>query len=97
MTWSQWANAAASACVALSSLVFVVTYTCLAPWRATVAGRHVMAVTIVIGLLGTYTVAITLWPGTAPALRVARIVVVLSMAGLLAQRTWMVIRAQRRR
>ncbi|MFF7198155.1 hypothetical protein ACFZAM_31165 [Streptomyces sp. NPDC008079] len=97
MDWSQWINAAASALVAVCALVFVVTYALLAPWRASVAGRHVMAVTVVIGLLGAYTVAFTVWPSVAPVLRVIRVVIVLAMAGLLVQRTWMVIRAQRRR
>jgi hypothetical protein len=65
VSWAEWANAAASGAVAVCALVFVVTYAALAPWRASEAGRHIM--------------------------------VVLSLAGLLVQRTVMVIRAQRRR
>jgi hypothetical protein len=97
MTWTQWANAAASCAVFAAALVFCVTYHRLAPWRASETGRHVMAVTAVIGLLGAYTAVISLWPGAAPPLRVVRIVVVLAMAGLLVQRKFMVIRAQRHR
>ncbi|MFI0894904.1 hypothetical protein [Streptomyces sp. NPDC020983] len=99
MSWAEVANAAASGAVALAAAVFVVTYNVLAPWRASATGRHVMTFSAAVGALGAYTVAVTLWPdGTAATvLRVARVVVVLGLAGLLVQRTWMVIRAQRRR
>jgi len=95
MDWSQWANAAASATVFLAALVFCVTYHLLAPWRSSLAGRHVMTFSAAVGLLGAYTLAITVWPGAAPVLRVVRIVLILGLAGLLVQRTVMVIRAQR--
>jgi hypothetical protein len=99
VSWAEWANAAASGAVAVCALVFVVTYAALAPWRASEAGRHIMTFSAAVGALGAYTVAVTLWPDgpAATALRVVRVVVVLSLAGLLVQRTVMVIRAQRRR
>lgn len=99
MRWDVWANASASGAVALAAVVFVVTYQRLAPWRESQAGRHIMTFSAAVGALGAYTVAVTLWPDgpAATVLRVARVVVVLGLAGLLVQRTWMVIRAQRRR
>ncbi|MFI0897052.1 hypothetical protein [Streptomyces sp. NPDC020983] len=99
MSWAEVANAVASGAVALAAVAFVATYHALAPWRASATGRHVMTFSAAVGALGAYTVAVTLWPdGTAATvLRVARVVVVLGLAGLLVQRTWMVIRAQKRR
>lgn len=99
MSWAEWANAAASGAVALAAVVFVITYQFLAPWRQSGAGRHIMTFSAAVGALGAYTVAVTLWPDGAAAtvLRVIRVVLVLGLAGLLVQRTVMVIRAQRRR
>lgn len=97
LTWSQAANVAVSALVALVAGAFVVVYAVLAPWRTTATGRHVMAVTATIGLFGAYTVAITQWPTgeVAIVLRMARLGIGLALAALLLQRTWMVVRAQR--
>jgi hypothetical protein len=97
MTWAQMANTGASALVALAASAFVVAYSVLAPWRRSEVGRHVMAFTASIGALGAYTVAVTVWPSgpVAIALRVTRVVLLLAIAGLVVQRTRMLIRAQR--
>lgn len=97
LTWSQVANVAVSALIALVAAVFVGVYAALAPWRSTATGRHVMAVTAVIGLFGAYTVAITQWPTgvVAVVLRMVRLGIGLALVALLVQRTWMVVRAQR--
>lgn len=97
MDGAQAVNAAASGVVALASAVFVVTYWVKARWWESSTGRHVMTFSAAVGLLGLYTVAVTLWPtgGVATALRVVRVVLLLGLAGLLVQRTVMVIRAQR--
>ncbi|WP_329131758.1 hypothetical protein OG552_11090 [Streptomyces sp. NBC_01476] len=96
MGWAQWVNVAGSGLVALASLAFVVAYAVTAPWWRSLVGRHVMAVTAAMGWLGMYTVLITVWPGGAVAavLRVSRAVVILALAGLLVQRTVMVVRTQ---
>jgi hypothetical protein len=97
LSWSQAANVAVSGLIALVAGVFVVAYHVLAPWRSTSTGRHVMAVTATIGLFGAYSVAITQWPtgGVAMGLRMVRLGIGLALVGLLVQRTWMVVRAQR--
>jgi hypothetical protein len=97
LTWDQLANVSASGLVSIASLVFATTYHRLAPWRSTPIGRHIMAVTVSMGLLGLYTVLATLWPhGPAiGALRVGRTMLLVSLAAQLAQRTRLLIKAQR--
>lgn len=97
MTWAQLANASASGLVSAAAGAFVAAYAVLAPWRRSEIGRHVMAVTTAIGALGAYTVAITAWPSgpVAIGLRVARVLLLVALAGLLVQRTRILIRAQR--
>lgn len=97
MDCSQIANMAASALVALCCLAFMGAYQVLAPWRSTVYGRHLMAMAGAICGLGLYTVAVTLWPGVAQWLRLPRILLLLAIAGLMLQRAWLVIKAQRHR
>lgn len=96
MDWAQWINVTGSGLVALAALAFVTAYAVTAPWWRSLVGRHVMAVTAAMGWLGVYTVLITVWPHGTPAaaLRVSRAVVILALAGLLVQRTVMVIRTQ---
>lgn len=98
MDCAQLANTAASGLVALCCAVFVVVYHRHAPWRSTSVGRHVMTFTIAIGALALYTVVITIWPEGAPAaaLRFSRTVLLLVIAGLVLQRTHMVLSAQHR-
>lgn len=98
MEWDQWANVIASGLVATTALAFALGYSILAPWRRSEIGRHLMEVTGAIGLLGLYTVLVTVWPRgpAAMGLRVARVVLLVTLAGLLVQRTRLMIRAQRR-
>jgi len=96
MDWAQLANTAASGLVTLTCIVFAVVYHWHAPWRSTAVGRHLMTFTLAIGALGAYTVAISIWPDGAPAavLRATRTVLLVVIAGLVMQRTRMVLRAQ---
>lgn len=98
MNIPQLANVAASAAVALTALVFGAVYHQRARWYRSEAGRHVMAMSAAIGFLGLYTVVAAIWPGNdalLDVLRWARTAVVVAIAGLLVQRTRMVLRAQR--
>jgi len=98
MNWAQLANTAASGLVALCCIAFAVVYHLYAPWRSTPVGRHLMVFTIAIGALGAYTVLVTIWP-EGPAgmvLRSARTLLLLLIAGLVLQRTHMVLNAQHR-
>lgn len=97
MSVDMWVNAIASGVAAAVCLGFAVIYHVRAPWWRSATGRHLMAVGVALGLLFLYTVLITLWPDGCPAavLRSVRTVVVLSIAVLMAQRTRMVLRAQR--
>ena len=95
---AQLANLAASGAVTLASAVFATVYHRRARWYRSEVGRHVMAMSVAVGLLGLYTVIVTVWPGNdllLDVLRWARTAVVAAVALLLAQRTRMVIRAQR--
>lgn len=96
MDCAQIANTAASALVALCSLVFAAVYHRKAPWRSTPVGRHLMIFTLAIGALGAYTVIVTAWPdgNLATALRFARTLLLLLIAALVVQRTRMVLAAQ---
>jgi hypothetical protein len=98
MDAAQVANLAASALVAATAGVAATVYHLRARWWRTPWGRNVMSVTVSVGLLGLYTVLVTLvWP-TGPvlaALRVTRTVVLVLLAALLLQRTGLVLDAQR--
>nr|WP_239086317.1 hypothetical protein [Streptomyces parvus] len=77
--------------------MFVTTYHLMAPWRRTYMGWHLMLFTGAIGLLGLYTVVVTITglDGTpAMVLRYVRSALLLLVAGLMLQRTWMVWAAQ---
>jgi hypothetical protein len=97
MDWAEVANVAASALIGVAAAVFVTAYAVLAPWRRSGMGRHVMAFSAAVGLLGVYTVLAAVWPHgvAATALRVIRVALLVALAALLVQRTWMVVRAQR--
>jgi hypothetical protein len=96
MDYTQIANALVSGLVALCCLNFAIIYHLHAPWRSTPFGRHLMTFTLSIGALATYTVLITVWPDgwAADVLRFARILLLLFIAGLVLQRTRMVLAAQ---
>ena len=98
MNCSQLANTSASGLVALCCAVFVIVSHRHAPWRSTRVGRHLMLFTIAIGDLCLYTVLVTIWPVgiVASMLRSARTLLLLFIAALVIQRTYMVLSAQRR-
>lgn len=98
MSLAEILNMSVSALVTVCSAAFCLTYHRLAPWRSTPMGWHLMLLSAALGALGLYTVVITLvgLDGTAATvLRIVRAALLLLVAGLLAQRTHMVIRAQR--
>lgn len=93
-----WVNAVMSALGAIACTVFVVTYHRRAFWWRSEVGRNQMAFAAVIGLLCVYTVLATIWQGDEcilMALRLIRTLVLLAVAGLMAQRTRLLIQAQR--
>lgn len=91
LEWSQYANLSASALIAAACARTVAVYR-RAPWRQSRVGRHMMTVTISIGLLGAYTVLVTIWPTgpTGTALRVVRTCVLVVLAVMMHQRARMV-------
>jgi hypothetical protein len=95
---AEWVNASASAVAFLACTAFAVVYHHRAPWWRSDVGRNLMGFAGAVGALCLYTVLITLWPTgcTAALLRSVRTVVLLTIAGLMVQRTRMVIRAQHR-
>lgn len=99
MDAAQIANVSASGLVAGAAGVAAAVYHWKARWWQSRWGRHVMAVTVSMGLLGLYTVLVTLvWPAgpVTSVLRVARTVLLVIVAGLLVQRARLVVEAQRR-
>ncbi|MFJ4792469.1 putative phage holin [Kitasatospora purpeofusca] len=94
----QLANWAASLLLAVASGAAAVVYHRRAPWRRTRIGQHVMTVTVAVGLLGLYTVLVSLWPDglLATVLRVGRTVLVLVLAVSMVQRVILIADAQRR-
>ncbi|MCX4750885.1 hypothetical protein OG455_41125 [Kitasatospora sp. NBC_01287] len=96
LDWSQLANVSASALIAIACTRTVAVYR-RAPWRSSRVGRHMMTVTVSIGLLGAYTVAATLWPSgpVSTVLRVVRVVVLMVLAVLMHQRARMVADGRR--
>jgi hypothetical protein len=98
MDAAQMANVAASGLIAVTATVAATVYHLRARWWQSAWGRNVMGVTVAIGLLGLYTVLVSLvWPSghVTAVLRVGRTVVLVVLAGLLVQRTQLVIDAQR--
>jgi hypothetical protein len=97
MSVDMWVNFVASGVAAVVCGTFVVVYHVRAPWWRSSTGRHLMAVGMALLLLFAYTVLITLWPDgcTAAVLRSVRTAVVLAIAVLMAQRTRMVLCAQK--
>ena len=92
-----WMNAVMSMLGALACAAFAITYHLRATWWRSEVGRNQMAFAITIGLLCLYTVAVTIWEGdecVLMALRSIRILVLLAVAGLMVQRTRLLLRAQ---
>ncbi|MER6198035.1 hypothetical protein ABT234_11805 [Streptomyces sp. NPDC001586] len=93
----QWVNMAASGVAAAACAGFALVYHLHAPWWRSAVGRNLMLLAGALGGLCLYTVLIIMWPNGCPAtvLRGMRTAMVLAIAGLMVQRTRMVIRAQR--
>ncbi|WP_428849366.1 putative phage holin [Streptomyces cucumeris] len=95
----QLVNVIASGLVFLACAGFAATYHRLAPWWRSDIGRNLMAFAGAVGMLCLYTMLITEWPEgcMATVLRSCRVAVLVAIAALMAQRTRMVVRAQRER
>ncbi|MEU6347225.1 hypothetical protein ABZ883_40535 [Streptomyces sp. NPDC046977] len=90
-------NLIGSGLVALACARFVIIYHLRAPWRRTATGRHIMGLVAVIGVLGLYTILITVWPEGlfADILRAVRSTILVVMAAVILGFTRMVTHAQR--
>ncbi len=88
----------ASGPVVLCTTAFKVTYNRIAPWCRSGLGRVVMAIAGSVDGFAVYTVLITLFPTgpAAVALRIARIVLQVGIAGLMVQQTRILRRMQKR-
>lgn len=98
LSGDQLMNAAASTLAALACIVFVATYHLRATWWRTEVGRNQMAFAVTIGMLCVFTVLATVWQSDQCillALRIWRTVVLLAVAGLMVQRTRLLLKAQR--
>lgn len=93
--WSQDANLSASVLIAVACTRTVLTYHRRAPWRSSRIGRHIVTVTASVGMLGLYTVVVTLWPGTLTPLRVVRTALLVVLAYSMHQRAKLITDAQR--
>jgi hypothetical protein len=93
----EWVNVVASVLATTACVAFVAVYHVHAPWWRSEVGRNLMGFAGAVGLLCLYTVLITVWPdGTFIVVaRVMRTVVLLAVAGLMVQRTRLLLRAQR--
>ncbi|MGW0948443.1 putative phage holin [Streptomyces sp. NPDC002623] len=98
MDSAQLANFYASGLVALCAVIFAIVYQLHAPWRDSAFGRHVMIFTLTVGAVFSYTVVVSIWPDglVATVMRIARVLLALGIAGLIIQRTRMVLSAQHR-
>ncbi|MGW2594737.1 putative phage holin [Streptomyces sp. NPDC001515] len=93
----QLINVTMSALACLACAIFATVYHAKAPWWKSATGWNLMGFAGAVGLLCLYTVLITIWPDgcAAAALRGIRTAVLVAITVLMAQRTRMVIRAQR--
>jgi hypothetical protein len=92
-----WVNAIMSALGAIACTIFVIIYHRRAYWWRSEVGRNQMAFAAVIGLLCVYTVLATIWQGDEcilMTLRLVRTLVLLAVAGLMLQRTRLLLKAQ---
>ncbi|MEU3528806.1 hypothetical protein AB0E62_33995 [Streptomyces sp. NPDC038707] len=94
----EWVNAAASTLAVAACAGFAVTYHLRAAWWRSEVGRNLMAFAAAVGLLCLYTVLATVWQADTCALAVLRslrTLILLAVAGLMVQRTRLLLRAQR--
>lgn len=98
MDAAQIANLAGSAFLAAAALTAATVYHLRTPWWRTWMGRHIMGVTVSVGLLGLYTLLVSLvWPTgpVASALRIGRTVDTVFLGVMMVLRVLLVIDAQR--
>ncbi|MGQ4338091.1 hypothetical protein ACN6LF_001887 [[Kitasatospora] papulosa] len=93
----QLINVTMSALAFLACAIFATVYHAKAPWWRSSTGWNLMGFAGSVGLLCLYTVLINVWPDGCGAaiLRGIRTAVLVAITMLMAQRTRMVIRAQR--
>lgn len=94
MDVAQVVNVTASGGIAVTALTVVVVYHVKAKWWQSAWGWNVMTVTVAVGLLGLYTVLVTLvWPAgpVTAVLRICRTVVLLVLGGALVQRAGLML------
>ncbi len=94
---SQQVNTAGSALVFLASALAAGMYHVRAPWYRSPIGRHIMGVTVSVGLLGLYTVLLTFWPngGFAEVMRYGRATLLVILAVMMVQRSRLIADSQR--
>jgi hypothetical protein len=97
MSIDQWINALASLVAFGACAVFAVTYHLRVWWWRSEMGRNLMALAAALGALFLYTVLLSVWPDgcIAVVLRGVRIVIALAIAGVMVQRTRLLIQTQR--
>lgn len=96
----QWVNIGASLLAAAMCITFGVVYHLRATWWRSEVGWNLMAFAAAVAALCLYTVLATVWQGDAcvlAVLRSVRTVILLSVAGLMLQRTRLVVKAQSQR
>ncbi|MFJ9740800.1 hypothetical protein [Streptomyces sp. NPDC101166] len=93
----QWTNVAASMLAVAACAGFIIAYHLHAPWWRSDVGRNLMGFAAAVGLLCLYTVLVTIWPEGCFVIvaRAVRTAVLLAVAGLMLQRTRLLLRAQR--
>lgn len=94
---AQWVNVGGSLAAVAACAGFAVTYHVRARWWRSEMGRNLMGFAGAVGALCLYTVLVSLWPDgcVAVVLRGVRTVLVLVIAGLMVQRTRLLVQAQR--
>ena len=98
MDAAQISNLAASGLVCVSSTTAATVYHVRTRWWRSWMGRHIMTVTVAVGLLGLYALLVSLvWPTgpMAAALRLGRTGVLVILAVAMVQRVFLVIDAQK--
>lgn len=98
LTGDQWMNIGMSILAALACGAFALVYHLRATWWRSEIGRNQMAFAATVAALCLYTVAATIWQDDSCVLLVLRSVrtlVLLSVAGLMVQRTRLFLKAQR--
>jgi hypothetical protein len=98
MSIDQWINAGASLTAFSACAGFAVTYHLRARWWRSEMGRNLMALAVVLGALFLYTVLLSVWPTgcIAVVLRGVRVLIAVAIAGVMVQRTRLLLQEQRK-